>query len=165
MPKRHYIIYCDESAKKGNHFSNFYGGALVLAEDQQAIESILLKKKRELHLKSEIKWQYITDNYKAKYIEFIDLFFKLIKTGRIKIRIMFTQNHFKPRDLTTEHRDNEYFILYYMFIKHAFGLGKCNVGRRDSVAISLLLDQIPDSDDRLNSFKDYLIKLNTSALF
>ncbi len=28
-----YIIYCDESVKRGDYFSNFYGGALVRSND------------------------------------------------------------------------------------------------------------------------------------
>lgn len=28
-----YLIYCDESAKTGKYFSNFYGGALIRSTD------------------------------------------------------------------------------------------------------------------------------------
>jgi hypothetical protein len=165
MPKRHYLIYCDESDKKGAHFSNFYGGALVSSDDRQDVERILSEKKTSLNLLKEIKWQYITENYKNKYIEFIDLYFTLIATGRIKVRIMFTQNMFRPRGLTHEHVINEYFILYYFFIKRAFGLSHCNPGSIDRIYISLLLDQIPHNSDSIERFKRYLLRLNSSAAF
>lgn len=29
MNKKQYLIYSDESHRKGNYFSNFYGGALI----------------------------------------------------------------------------------------------------------------------------------------
>lgn len=56
MPKRHYTIYCDESAKKGEFFSNFYGGALIKSSEQEAISSLLNARKDELNLFKELKW-------------------------------------------------------------------------------------------------------------
>jgi hypothetical protein len=78
MPKRHIIIYCDESAKKGRHFSNFYGGALIRANERDAIEEILVSTKNKLNLFNELKWQRITDNYKDKYIAFLFLMFTFL---------------------------------------------------------------------------------------
>jgi hypothetical protein len=75
MPKRHLIIYCDESAKKGRHFSNFYGGALIRANDRDAIEALLVSTKNNLNLFNELKWQRITDNYKDKYIAFLEIYY------------------------------------------------------------------------------------------
>jgi hypothetical protein len=45
-----------------------------------------------------------------------------VKAGKIKIRIMFTQNTHVALQLTKQHIDDRYFILYYHFIKNAFGL-------------------------------------------
>ncbi len=33
----YYIIYCDESVKKGKYFSNFYGGAIINSNDLDSI--------------------------------------------------------------------------------------------------------------------------------
>lgn len=40
MQKRS-IIFCDESDDKGRFYSNFYGGVLIEASKQQAIEAEL----------------------------------------------------------------------------------------------------------------------------
>lgn len=165
MPKRHYTIYCDESVKKGAFFSNFYGGALIKSAEQEAVSELLNSRKDELNLYKELKWQKITENYKQKYIEFMSTYFDLIATNRIKIRIMFTHNQFKPKTLTPEHVDNQYFLLYYQLIKHSFGLGYCNPNRIDRVYVTLLLDEIPHNKDKFENFKSFMLKLSNTALF
>ena len=69
-------------------------GALINLSDVNLIEKVLNSKKEELNLNGEIKWTKVTDNYLDKYIEMINLFFELIKDGKIKVRIMFAQNAF-----------------------------------------------------------------------
>lgn len=54
------------------------------------------------------------------------IFFEFVKANKIKVRIMFRQNAQVPQNLTREHEENEYFLLYYQFIKHAFGIDYCN---------------------------------------
>jgi hypothetical protein len=66
-----YIIYCDESEEKGRYFSNFYGGALILSENLEAINRTLNKKKVDLNLKNEVKWTRVTENYERKYINLL----------------------------------------------------------------------------------------------
>lgn len=165
MPKRHYTIYCDESAKKGEFFSNFYGGALIKSSEQEAISLLLNARKDELNLFKELKWQYITENYQQKYTDFIDTYFDLIATNRIKLRIMFTHNQFRPKNLTQKHVENQYFLLYYQMIKHSFGLGYCNPNQIDSVFVTLLLDEIPHNKDKFDNFKEYMKKLSSTGLF
>ena len=60
MAKRHYIIYSDESDRKGKYFSNFFGGVLLKAEDREDIEALLSAKKIELNLNQEVKWEKVT---------------------------------------------------------------------------------------------------------
>ena len=117
-----YIIYCDESDSLGQFYSNFYGGILVRSSHLQEVSEALTEKKKELNLDKELKWQRITTNYLGKYQEFIDLFFDFVRDDKIKVRIMFTQNLHVPRRYEGYQRDNKYFLLYYQFIKHAFGL-------------------------------------------
>ena len=69
-----YIIYCDESAKKGKYFGNFYGGAITNGNKINQLNNRLNAKKQELNLLGEIKWSKVTENYLQKYIEIIDLF-------------------------------------------------------------------------------------------
>ena len=77
--KEEYIIYCDESAKKGKFFGNFYGGAIVSGKDIDNLNKILNSEKQELNLFAEIKWSKVTESYLDKYIDIIDLFFDYIK--------------------------------------------------------------------------------------
>ena|SRR5579871_2344484 len=100
---REYIIYCDESDEKGEYFSNFYGGALVFSDDYQDIVETLTKCKTEQNLHKEVKWTRITEHYEKKYIALLDVFFDLVKAGKIKVRIMFTQNTVIAKGLTPQH--------------------------------------------------------------
>ena len=98
-----------------NTIATSMDGALVKVTDIQNIEKQLNNKKQELNLKGEIKWSKVTENYLEKYIEMINLFFNFIKSGKIKVRIMFAQNAHVADNLTKQQTDNEYSILYYYF--------------------------------------------------
>lgn len=149
-----YYIYCDESIKKGRFYSNFYGGAMVNSEDYSLITDVLEEKRINLLQTSELKWQKInTFNYK-QYIDAVDTFFDFIQAGKIKVRIMFTNNRFTNPDLKSEHLDNEFLLLYYQFLKHAFGLKYLNPENENY--IELFLDSIPDKKEKRDRFKEYL---------
>lgn len=124
---REYIIYADESAASGRYFSNFYGGALVRSSDIDHVRQVLEAVKEDHYLRDEIKWSKVTAQYLSKYTNVIDTFFDLIEADRVKIRIMFTQNRHIPQKLNEDQIDNHYFLLYYQFIKHAFGLQYSNL--------------------------------------
>ena len=70
----------------------------------------------------EIKWQKVNTFHLERYKKIMDVFFRLIKQNKIKLRIMFTQNANVAKNLQTHHVENEYFLLYYQFFKHSFGL-------------------------------------------
>ncbi|GGD78525.1 DUF3800 domain-containing protein [Croceicoccus mobilis] len=155
-----YIIYCDESDSKGRFYSHFYGGALIEASKQQALHAELQEVKDRLGIREkEIKWQRITQPYADKYIEFVNAIFDIVKRGDIKFRIMFTQNR-HVRFLDEYQVDNEYFLLYYQFIKHAFGLEYA--GDKDGASINVLLDDIPHNREKFDQFKEYLASLSTN---
>lgn len=153
------IIYCDESNISGRYFSNFYGGALINSKDLEQVNYVLMQKKKELNFHGEIKWSKITDNYLSKYIEFIDLLFELIADGKVKIRIMFTQNRHVPQNLSIYHKEHEYFLLYYQFIKHAFGL-KYLEPEQQTMQVRLYFDKLPDTKEKAMQFKSFLLGLN-----
>ena len=44
---KQYLIYSDESHKKGSYFSNFYGGALLEYKNLENFNLCLNKKKEE----------------------------------------------------------------------------------------------------------------------
>jgi len=61
-----YVIYTDESEKRGKFYSNFYGGVLVQSPDLQPMIDRLEKCKTRLNLHQEVKWQKVTENYLEK---------------------------------------------------------------------------------------------------
>lgn len=139
----------------------FMDGALVKVTDIQDIEKQLNSKKEELNLNGEIKWTKVTGNYLNKYIEMINLFFSFIKSGKIKFRVMFGQNAYVTDGLTKEHTDNEYSILYYYFLKSAFGLKFCNPKPfKNKVNFSFYLDDLPCSEAQKNALKRSLYRYN-----
>ncbi|MDD2763249.1 MAG: hypothetical protein PHE83_04640 [Opitutaceae bacterium] len=49
-----YILFCDESDRRGPFFSNFYGGVRVGARHLNPVNSALLAKRKALGLTSEV---------------------------------------------------------------------------------------------------------------
>ncbi|MCU0328220.1 MAG: DUF3800 domain-containing protein [Chitinophagales bacterium] len=139
---------------KGTHYSNFYGGAMINAKDFKLITDVL-EEKRICSIKtSELKWQKIDKvNYLA-YIDAMDTFFDFIQAGKIKIRIMFTNNRYTKPDFDNEQLSNQYLKLYYQFIKHTFGLKYLK--QNEKTNLEIFLDKIPDKEANFIRFKEYL---------
>lgn len=156
---REYVIYTDESDKDGKYFSNFYGGVLVRSTDLAEAISRLEARKRGLNLFQEIKWQKVTANYLEKYKSLMAEFFDMVAEDKLKVRIMFTQNRLVPTGLTTDQRRIEYYLLYYQFLKHAFGLPFSNPGRQP-ILVRLNLDWLPQNREENATFKSYVLRLN-----
>lgn len=154
-----YVIYCDESDADGQYYGNFYGGLLVRSPDLEKAVSALEAKKAELNLLRELKWQRVTANYLEKYLGFSELLFDLIADDMLKIRVMFTQNIHRTSQYDEYRREYKYFLLYYQFIKHAFGLqySSCHDKR---ARVRVYLDKMPDTREKVESFKDHLASLN-----
>ncbi len=165
MPDR-LIIFCDESVEKGPFYSHFYGGALVRADDRERIEREIQAKKDELNFHGEVKWSKITSNYAEKYVELVDLIFDIIESGRMKVRIMFTQNLNVPPDFDDEQIDNQYFLLYYQFIKNAFGLRYWRQGdNHETAEVSVYIDDPPQTGVKFGRFADYIASLSQYPAF
>jgi len=154
-----YIIYCDESVSTGKYFSNFYGGALVRSCDLDNIVNSLKNKALELNLFNEIKWNKVSENYLEKYKEMVKLFFGFIREDRVKIRIMFSQNAEVATNLTKEKRDNGFFLLYYQFVKHAFGLVYHTSKPQKKTFLRLYFDKLPDTQLKSENFKNNIFGL------
>jgi hypothetical protein len=156
---RELILYCDESDASGRHFANFYGGAVVESRHLAEVIARLSARKETLHFHGEVKWQKITENYAQKYMEFVDETFALMTEGKLKLRVMFTQNYFSAHRLTSEQRENGFFLLYYQFVKHAFGFRYAGTpGRATSVRI--YFDKLPDTAEKCASFKGFVSGLS-----
>lgn len=163
MP-RELVLYCDESDISGKHFANFYGGALVESTHLHEVVSTLQAAKDRLNLGAEVKWQRITENYAGKYIELMNETFALMRDGKLKMRVMFTQNYFGAKQLTPAQRENGFFLLYYQFVKHAFGFRYCG-GDLGAAKARIYFDKLPDTDEKCLAFKGYVSGLNGSREF
>jgi hypothetical protein len=160
MNEKELILFCDESISKGHFYSNFYGGVLVPATRYQKITQRLLALRDSLGISDEIKWVKCTAQRLSAYAQIIDTFFDEVIQGHLKVRIMFRQNARKPRNLTEEHADKEYFLLYYQFIKHAFDFHR-HTSEHKKVRLRLYFDQFPDTRAVRDEFKQYLLRLDS----
>jgi len=164
MSEKEYIIFCDESEKFGQYYSNFYGGAIVGASKYEKITNELNSLKEKHNFYGEIKWSKVSANYLEKYQKIISAFFKYVAKGDLKIRIMFTQNRNVIRQLPPAKRDLEYFLLYYQFIKHAFGLRYIPF-RDEGTRLRLFFDVFPHKKEKVEQLKGYLLALQSSKDF
>lgn len=160
-----YIIYCDESISNGKYYSDFYGGVLIRSSDLDYVKASIDKRKQELNLLGEIKWTKVTENYLQKYKQVMDLFFDFVKQDKVKVRIMFRQNAQIPINLTKEQIENGYHLLYYQFVKHAFGLRYHAVNPADDTYIRLYFDKLPDTHLQNEAFKAHIYGLQGLASF
>lgn len=81
-------------------------------------------------------------------------FSTLFNLVKVKIRIMFRPNRIKPIGLTNEQKRDEYFLLYYQFLKHAFGFRYMENSSINNIEI--FLDNIPDKKEKRTKFIHYL---------
>ena len=159
---REYIIFCDESDSEGAFFSNFFGGVLVGCSRYEAITSELNALKADLNLHGEVKWSKVTERYLDKYQTLVSRFFIHVIAGDLHVRIMFTQNAYHAVGLTSEHMENSYFLLYYQFIKHGFGLHEIPQDGTPT-HIRLNFDQFPHTREKVQRFRGFLLGLNENS--
>ena len=162
---KEYIIYCDESVEKGEYYSDFYGGLLVESKDLDKIVHHLESCKQTLNFHSEVKWSKVTENYLDKYKILIDAFFDYIQSGQLKIRIMFRQSAINASNLSIYNKSHGYFLLYYQFIKHAFGLRYAPTNHLSPVYLKLFFDELPDSRLKSELFKNHIWALQSLTYF
>ncbi len=164
MPEE-FTIWCDESIKKGKYYSNFYGGVLVssthINEVTEKLNKVIAKEK----MIEEIKWQKVNTFHLERYKKIMDVFFRLIKQNKIKLRIMFTQNANVAKNLQTHHVENEYFLLYYQFFKHSFGLRYSNPTKKNTIHLRAYFDYLPDTLAKRQQFKEYIKGLESTREF
>jgi len=161
---RELTLYCDESDISGKHYSNFYGGALVESSNLAEVIGRLQDKKLELNLGAELKWQKISEHYADKYILFLDEVFDLMTEVKLKMRVMFTHNYVGAAELTRAQRENSFFLLYYQFVKHGFGLGYSGVDGH-STRLRIYFDKLPDTQEKCAAFKGFVLGLNKNPEF
>ncbi|HEX8670428.1 MAG TPA: DUF3800 domain-containing protein [Longimicrobium sp.] len=158
------VIYTDESDKSGQFYANFYGGALVRSGVVEHVNTQLRRVASEVGFNAEVKWQKVSSGYLDRYLRLIDFFFDLVRDGHIKVRIMFTQTRNVRRDLTAYQREHTYHLLYYQFLKHAFGLRHCNP-TGEPIRLRIYLDNLPDTREKNALFKQHVAGLGNSRQF
>ncbi|MGD6804470.1 MULTISPECIES: hypothetical protein [Rossellomorea] len=77
---------------------------------------------------------------------------------------MFTHNRYLATNLSKEQRDKEYFLLYYQFFKHAFGLKYSN-NTSNLISLYIFFDQLPDTKQKNKEFIDYIHSLQYGEEF
>jgi Protein of unknown function (DUF3800) len=97
------------------------------------------------------------------FIRLMDVFFESVKANKIKVRIMFKQNAKVAINLRQDHIENEYFLLYYQFIKHAFGL-KYSVNS-NPINVRLHFDYLPDTKTKIQQFREYIKGIGSIKAF
>lgn len=122
LTEREYIFFCDESDRKGPYYSNFYGGVRVAASHLNPVNTVLLARKQSLGLTSEVKWEKTDATNVERYEQMMAAFFHEVANRSLAVRVMFTQNIHVARGLSERQVEDAYYILYYQFHKHAFGL-------------------------------------------
>jgi hypothetical protein len=163
---KEYFLYCDESVENGKYYSDFYGGALVESTYYNEIIEKLETKKKGLNLFKEVKWNKVSSNYLEKYKDLIDVYFEFIKEKKIKIRIMFRQSAYQAINLTDDQKDNGFFLLYYQFIKHAFGLMNIpEIEAKDKKYLRIFFDELPDNRLRCEEFKSKIFGIQSLNQF
>ena len=162
MAPREFILIADESTQKGPLYSNFFGGLLIPSDRVEPVSSALAQQKLRLNLRNEVKWKKTSLNYLQKYIQLVSFFFDFVRSGDVKVRIMFTSNQFLPRNLSRYHRENKYTLLYYQFIKHAFDFRYCDLGP-GQIALQIRLDDLPGAPQQKRAFMQFLYALNVSS--
>ena len=153
-----HILYCDESADKGEKFCDFFGGCIIKSTDLYRVTKALEDKKTALNLGKEIKWTKVTDRYLPKYMEMMDLFFSFVKEGTVKVRVMFRSKEDVPSQPELRRNDEKYFKLYYQFLKHSFGLTEIPE-QELPVRLLINLDTLPDKHGQRKEFKEFLCRL------
>ena len=153
-------IWLDESDKHGVYYSNFYGGILIESKNVTNVLSRMEGICNTVGIIDEIKWQKVNAFHFDKYVKIIDELFNMGKEGLLKIRIFFRHNQYEP-ELTHEKRKEEYPVLYYQFIKYAFGL----VFSNDNDGVRLYIDEIPLNQADKTNFIQHLYRLNNDVEF
>lgn len=149
-------LWCDESISKGRFCSNFYGGAAVCSAHLVKVSEGLKNKKAALNFIGEVKWSKVTENYLQKYIDLTDLFFDYIEAREVRVRIMFTQNIHVPV-LKPEHVEHQFHLLYYQFVKHAFGFSKVTFA--EQTRLRIYFDSLPETREKNERFKEFVLGL------
>ncbi len=155
-------IWLDESDRHGEFYSNFYGGILINSRDYREVMERMRTIVETVGIKDEIKWQKVNEYHYDKYLSVVDELFDLAREGKLKIRIFFRHNQYTASRLTAEEQKSDYQMLYYQFIKFAFGLPYADDGELE--AMTLYLDEIPLKQNEHDEFISHIRGLGNDPI-
>lgn len=159
-------IWLDESTKEGEFYSNFYGGIVIDSRNLNDVIHIMRRCVDENGLSGhEIKWQKVNEAHFEPYKKVVDTIIDLLKNGLIKMRIFFKSNQYDAVGLTKEQKIKTYQMLYYQFVKHAFGLKFANNDTSKPLRVHLSFDDMPLCHDDISEFRNSILGLNTVKEF
>lgn len=148
------FIWLDESDRHGEFYSNFYGGILVPSRYYREVMERMRSIVEKVGINDEIKWQKVNEYHYEKYLKVVDELFDLAMEDKIKIRIFFRHNQYTASRLSPEEKKADYQMLYYQFIKYAFGLPYA--GENELDAMTLYLDEIPLRQSERDEFISHI---------
>lgn len=153
--EKEYTIFCDESDRRGKFYSNFYGGVRVPASKLIRVEGTLNSAKQKLGLTSELKWSKVDAGVVDRYERFVSIFFDEIEATHAFMRVMFTHNRMAPIGLSAEQHAVSYYLLYYQFLKHGFGIANLPIHSHPP-RFRIYLDEIGDTREQVTIFKGHV---------
>jgi len=159
--EKEYWIFADESVQEGRHFSNFFGGCIIPARIHADVENRLRIHKARIGFLKELKWQRVSEQWLDGYKRMISHFFDELRAGHVRMRLMFRDNQSSPGNLSRKQREDGYYLLYYQFIKHAFGLAHLQ-DREEGTRLRLFFDQFPHTREQVVQFKRFIAGLPLS---
>ncbi len=147
------FIWLDESDRHGEFYSNFYGGILVPSKHHREVMERMRTIVSEVGITDEIKWQKVNEYHYEKYLRVVDELFNIVQENKLKIRIFFRHNQFTASRLTPDERKADYQMLYYQFIKFAFGLPYAD---EELDSMTLFIDEIPLRQSERDEFLSHI---------
>lgn len=155
-------IWLDESDRHGEFYSNFYGGILVHSQYYREVLERMRSVVEKAGVKDEIKWQKVNEYHYPQYMMLVDELFDLARENKIKIRIFFRHNQYTANRLTPEERKADYQMLYYQFIKYAFGF--LYADETPLGGLTLYLDEVPLRQSERCEFISHLRSLTNDPI-
>jgi hypothetical protein len=120
-----------------------------------SVNARLAAHKKALGLNSEVKWEKTDRSVVERYEKMMRAFFDEIAAVRVVVRIMFTQNSKVAIGLESRHYDEQYYLLYYQFLKHGFGLRHMPI-HSNRPRLRIYLDELGDTDEQISQFRGYV---------
>lgn len=112
--------------------------------------------------KPPVKWTKVSAQYLDKYKEMMDIFFSFISQNKLKMRVIFQET---SKTVPGKEKSLQYHLLYYQFIKHAFGLAYHRNNPKRDTNLKLFFDEIPDTREKNDEFKAHIYDLQELSLF